>query len=421
VTVLVHEAIGRQLTDLGVRTVFGVVGSGNFHFTDAMVRGGARFVAARHEGGAATMADAYARMSDEVAVVSLHQGCGYTNALTGITEAAKSRTPLLVLTAEAADPTSNFALDQAAIAVGVGAVALRVRSPATALDDVARAFAICRHQRRTVVLNVPIDVQDAPLEAAPPARQYRRVAEPRPDDTETAAFARLLERAERPVFVVGRGGRSPGAGDAVRELAAETGALLATSAVARGMFNGDAWNIDVSGGFSSPLTAELVSGADLLVGFGCALNMWTMRHGRLIAPDATVVQVDLEPGAIGLGHDRVAAGELARRAHRVPHSGRGRADPVRPALEPARIRGRLGGRTDRPSQPDRRAQRHPAHRADRLRGLGQLPRLPEHVPRRSRRVRVLLHPGVPVRRPRPGDRDRRGAGAAGPAAGGRLR
>ncbi|NED09102.1 thiamine pyrophosphate-binding protein, partial [Streptomyces sp. SID6648] len=67
--------------------------------------------------------------------------------------------------------------------------------------------------------------------------------------------------------------------------------------------NGDAWNIDVSGGFSSPLTAELVSGADLLVGFGCALNMWTMRHGRLIAPDATVVQVDLEPGAIGLHRD----------------------------------------------------------------------------------------------------------------------
>ncbi|MFE6365485.1 thiamine pyrophosphate-binding protein [Streptomyces sp. NPDC057806] len=302
-TVLVHEAIGRQLTDLGVRAVFGVVGSGNFHFTDAMVRGGARFVAARHEGGAATMADAYARMSDEVAVLSLHQGCGYTNALTGITEAAKSRTPLLVLTAEAADPTSNFALDQAAVAVGIGAVALRVRSPGTALDDVARAFAICRNQRRTVVLNVPIDVQDAPLDAAAPARQYRQVAEPRPDDSEIAAFAQLLERAERPVFVVGRGGRSPGSKDAVRELAAEAGALLATSAVSRGMFNGDAWNIDVSGGFSSPLTAELVAGADLLVGFGCALNMWTMRHGRLIAPDATVVQVDIEPGAIGVHRD----------------------------------------------------------------------------------------------------------------------
>src|SRR5689334_21900253 len=116
-----------------------------------MVRHGARFVAARHEGGAATMADAYARMSDEVAVLSLHQGCGFTNAVTGIAEAAKSRTPLLVLTAEATEPTSNFFLDQAAIAAGAGAVPMRVRSPRTALDDVARAFAACRDQRRTVV------------------------------------------------------------------------------------------------------------------------------------------------------------------------------------------------------------------------------------------------------------------------------
>ena len=39
---------------------------------------------------------------------------------------------------------------------------------------------------------------------------------------------------------------------------------------------------DVSGGFASPLAAELIGGADLIVGWGCALNMWTMRHGRLI-------------------------------------------------------------------------------------------------------------------------------------------
>src|SRR3989440_2089817 len=91
-----HE-IGAALARMGVRTVFGVVGSGNFHVTNALVAGGARFVAARHEGGAAVMADAYARVSREVGVLSVHQGPGLTNALTGITEAAKSRTPLLVL------------------------------------------------------------------------------------------------------------------------------------------------------------------------------------------------------------------------------------------------------------------------------------------------------------------------------------
>jgi thiamine pyrophosphate-dependent acetolactate synthase large subunit-like protein len=35
------------------------------------------------------------------------------------------------------------------------------------------------------------------------------------------------------------------------------------------------------------------------VGWGCALNMWTMRHGQLISPDATVVQVDDDASALG--------------------------------------------------------------------------------------------------------------------------
>ena len=63
----VAEAVGAALVRHGVSQVFGVVGSGNFTVTNAMVAGGARFVAARHEGGAATMADAYARMSGAVA------------------------------------------------------------------------------------------------------------------------------------------------------------------------------------------------------------------------------------------------------------------------------------------------------------------------------------------------------------------
>ncbi|NUR68892.1 MAG: thiamine pyrophosphate-binding protein, partial [Streptomyces sp.] len=118
----VAEAVGRALTAAGVRQVFGVVGSGNFHVTNAMTATGARFVAARHEGGAATMADAYARVSGAVAALSVHQGPGLTNALTGVAEAAKSRTPLLVLAAEATRPTSNFHVDQEALARAVGAV-----------------------------------------------------------------------------------------------------------------------------------------------------------------------------------------------------------------------------------------------------------------------------------------------------------
>ena len=160
---IVAEAVGAALARLGVRTVFGVVGSGNFHVTNALVAGGARFVAARHEGGAATMADAFARAGGGVGVLSVHQGPGLTNALTGITEAAKSRTPLLVLAAETAGAAvrSNFRVDQAALAAAVGAVPERVHSPASALADVARAWRTAVTERRTVVLGLPLDVQAA--------------------------------------------------------------------------------------------------------------------------------------------------------------------------------------------------------------------------------------------------------------------
>src|SRR3954464_5636966 len=87
----VAAEVGQTLREAGAEVVFGVVGSGNFHATNALVAAGARFVPARHEGGAATMADAYARAGGKLGVLSLHQGPGFTNALTGIAEAAKSR------------------------------------------------------------------------------------------------------------------------------------------------------------------------------------------------------------------------------------------------------------------------------------------------------------------------------------------
>ncbi|WP_262848230.1 thiamine pyrophosphate-binding protein [Mumia quercus] len=291
----VAEAVGRVLVASGIDHVFGVVGSGNFHVTNAMVAAGARFVAARHEGGAATMADAYARTGGGVAALSVHQGCGLTNAMTGIAEAAKSRTPLVVLAAEVTQPRSNFFVDQDALARAVGAVPARLTSAATAVAEARAAVDLARQGRRTVLLNMPLEVQAALAEevtdaAAPPAA-------PQPEAGDPTVLLDALQRAERPVFVAGRGAR--GAGPDLVRLADATGALLATSAVARGLFVGNPWSLDVSGGFSSPLTAELIAGADLVVGWGCALNMWTMRHGRLISPEAQVVQVDDDPDAIG--------------------------------------------------------------------------------------------------------------------------
>ena len=54
-------------------------------------------------------------------------------------------------------------------------------------------------------------------------------------------------------------------------------------------FAGDDWNLDVSGGFATPLAAELIRAADVVVAWGASLNMWTSRHGSLIGPDTVVL------------------------------------------------------------------------------------------------------------------------------------
>ncbi|TFV77460.1 thiamine pyrophosphate-binding protein [Blastococcus sp. CT_GayMR19] len=294
----VADVVGRTLVRSGIDTAFGVVGSGNFAVTNAMVAAGARYVAARHEGGAATMADAYARMSGRPAAVTVHQGCGLTNALTGITEAAKSRTPVVVVAAEVTQPRSNFYVDQTALARAVGAVPMRVDAADGAADRAAAAVATAVGERRVVLLNLPLDVQGQEAAGnegqAPPAP-----ASAPADDAGLERLAEALRTAQRPVFVAGRGSRGAGCRAALEDLAGRSGALLATSAVAKGLFAGSPWSLDVSGGFASPLAAELISGADLVVGWGCQLNMWTMRHGRLIADDAVVVQVDVEAEALG--------------------------------------------------------------------------------------------------------------------------
>jgi acetolactate synthase-1/2/3 large subunit len=325
----VAEAVGQGLAKLGAEVVFGVVGSGNFHVTNALIAGGARFVAARHEGGATVMADAWARTTGRPGVVSVHQGPGLTNAMTGIAEAAKSRTPLVVLAAEAPEVRSNFHVDVAALAAAVGAVPERLYSPASALADVQRAYQTALG-RRTVILALPLNVQAADFPAGT-MQAGPRTYPPAPSAEAVTAVAAVLRGASQPVFIAGRGARGR-AGRAsaraeIERLADACGALLATSAVAKGLFRGNPWDLDVSGGFASPLAAELITGADLIIGWGSSLNMWTMRHGKLIGTGATLIQVDDDPTALG-AHRPVHLGVLGD----VAETARAVADALPPDL-----------------------------------------------------------------------------------------
>jgi thiamine pyrophosphate-dependent acetolactate synthase large subunit-like protein len=294
---LVSEVVGRTLHALGVEVVFGLMGSGNLAVTNALVASGARFYSSRHESGAVSMADGYARVSGQLPAVSVHQGPGLTNTVTALTEAAKSRTPLIVLAADTpgAQIRSNFRIDQDALVESVGAVAERVHGGATAVADVTRAVRRARVERRAVVLMLALDVQaqDAELAATPDVH----LAPVRPGDISTAVEA--LSRAQRPAIVGGRGAVLAGAGPALRRLGEVTGALLATSAVANGLFTGDPYDLGISGGFSTPLAQRLLAESDVVIAFGAALNVWTTRHGALIGPETTVIQVDRDEAELG--------------------------------------------------------------------------------------------------------------------------
>jgi thiamine pyrophosphate-dependent acetolactate synthase large subunit-like protein len=303
--VRVSGVIGQFLTDSGVEAFFGLAGSGNFAVLSALHEAGARFYSSRHETGAVMMADGYARASGKIGVVSVHQGPGFTNSLTGLTEAAKASTPLLVLAADIPAGTlwSNFKVDQGTLAATLGAIPERVRGVQTAAADTARALRRVQTERRPVVLSIPTDVVEEDAEASSTAIPlWPPLEAPVPYGGSVEAVADLLSHSRRPAIVAGRGAALAGARGALEALGDRVGAVLATSAMGHGLFSGSPYNVGIAGGFSSSLAMRLLGEADVVLAFGASLNHWTVRHGGLFSPGARVVQVDLDEQAIGRVH-----------------------------------------------------------------------------------------------------------------------
>jgi thiamine pyrophosphate-dependent acetolactate synthase large subunit-like protein len=298
----VAEVLAADLARYGARRCFGLLGTANFKISHALVENGVELICARHECNAASMADAYAKATQELTLCSVHSGPGLTNALTGIGEAAKSRTPLLVLAGDVpvGAVKSNFYIEQAEMVRSVGAVSERIHTPATAREDTLRAVVRALRDRRTVVLSLPTDVQDAPFPgkvsplALPPAPGPLN-----PDPAGVRAIADAIAKAERPLVLAGRGAVISGAEASLAALAERAGALLATSVCGHGLFASDPWSVGISGGFSSPAAHELISESDLILAFGASLTQWTTKRGHLIASDAVVAQVDVETAKLG--------------------------------------------------------------------------------------------------------------------------
>jgi thiamine pyrophosphate-dependent acetolactate synthase large subunit-like protein len=298
----VASVVAHDLARYGARRCFGLLGTANFKISHGLVEAGVELISARHECNAAAMADAYAKATGELTLVSVHSGPGLTNALTGIAEAAKSRTPLVVLAGDVANGAvkNNFYIEQADMVRAVGAVSERLHTPASAREDALRAVTRALRDRQTVVLSMPLDVQHTPLASnLPPLDLPPAPGRLHPDPRAVERLADALLRAQRPLILGGRGAVIADAEQDLVALADSVGALLATSVCGHGLFSGNPWSVGISGGFSSPVADELIAESDFILAFGASLTQWTTKKGKLIAPGAVVAQVDIDAPKLG--------------------------------------------------------------------------------------------------------------------------
>ena len=94
----VHQVLARGIADLGVGTLFGLMGDGNLWLIDSFVKEqGGTYVGATHEANAVLMASGFAQRSGGIGVATVTHGPGLTNTVTALTDAARARIPMVVI------------------------------------------------------------------------------------------------------------------------------------------------------------------------------------------------------------------------------------------------------------------------------------------------------------------------------------
>jgi acetolactate synthase I/II/III large subunit len=305
-------AVGHELVLGGITAAFGVVGNGNIMAVTGLTGRGVRYVAARNEGGAIAMADAYHRVTGDVAVCTTTYGPGLTNAATGLAETVKHGSGVILLCGDrpvrGARPID---IDQAAFARSLGAKTIRLEEPACARQQTADALRLARTGPRPVVLSLPSDLLTAEVPDDAASSQPAAATRPGPDLDATEAALDAIAGARRPVLLAGLGARRSGAAAPVAALADRLGALLATTVMAAGLFDGNPWSVGICGGIASPRAAALIGDADVIVAFGTRLGEFALHGGRMLDPGALVIQVDIARKATADRVDVFVSGDAA--------------------------------------------------------------------------------------------------------------
>jgi acetolactate synthase-1/2/3 large subunit len=292
-----YQAFAQLLSDHGIHTVFGVMGDGNMYWVAAYSElPGAHWYPSWHEAGAIGMADGYAAASGDVGVATVTMGPGLAQSLAALTAAARTRRPLLVISAEVTEnpPRQAQSAPQQAWAEACGARYIRVRSAddlSSALDDALASARDCI----PAVLAVVVDVFDAETDELPGPHETaiaRRAPEPSTADSgdlETAAD--LLAGARAPVIVIGRGVLQADASEAVAALGGRVGAAFLTTVGAKGGLVDEPYHLGLTGMMAGPLARDALNEADVVVFAAANLDLYNTDGGRLAAR-ARIIRID---------------------------------------------------------------------------------------------------------------------------------
>mgnify|MGYP001175875633 CR=1 FL=1 len=318
---------------------------------------GIRQVGYRTENGGAAMADAYARISGQVPVVTAQNGPAATLLVPGLAEAMKASIPMVAIVQDVhrkfTDRNAFQEMDHFALFSGVSKWVRRVADVDRIDDYVDMAFTAAASGRGgPAVLMVPVDVLDERPELSPdaPRRQADLGRFPLDrmgaDPARVAEAAALLAGAERPVVIAGGGVHASGA---VAELGAlqDMGLPVATTVMGKGaVAETHPLSLGVVGYFMAPGSRSshhraLIEEADVVLLIGNRTNQNGTDSWQLYPRNARFIHIDIDGGEIGRSYEALrlkgdAKLTLSALTEALAGQDRGTIDARRPDLE-ARI------------------------------------------------------------------------------------
>jgi acetolactate synthase-1/2/3 large subunit len=236
----IADAVAETLAAYGVQYAFGIPGNDVLELIRACEERDIRFVLAKSEPSAAFMADAVYHLTRRPAALIAALGPGLANAISGIAGAEQERSPLIVLTGEAATPLAGIythqVFDQVALARPVTKYAAPL-NPHRPAQHVAKALDLAlAYPPGPVMLNIPADQSRAAAPNEAPAKPVKR-APAALDAGEAARLRDTIAGAKRPLALVGLGALHGDAPAAVAAFLRACGIPCLTSYKAKGILD----------------------------------------------------------------------------------------------------------------------------------------------------------------------------------------